>query len=90
MPFLSRTNQTKKEARNFQQFAIIFLTFLTIIIFLQRHIKNLQQLAQLPSDDRRALLKSIPDEQYADIIKVLGTMPYIDFQVRCEGVLKVA
>jgi translocation protein SEC63 len=45
----------------------------------------LQQLAQLPADDRRALLKSIPDEQYADIIKVLGNMPYVDFQVRCEG-----
>jgi hypothetical protein len=44
----------------------------------------------LPADDRRALLKSIPDEQYADIIKVLGNMPYIDFQVRCEGVYKGA
>ncbi|CAB3372878.1 Hypothetical predicted protein [Cloeon dipterum] len=50
----------------------------------KRHIKNLQQLAQLPAEDRRALLKSIPDENYSDIMKVLGNMPYIDFQVRCE------
>jgi translocation protein SEC63 len=39
----------------------------------------------LPADDRRALLKSLSDEQYEDITKVLGNMPYIDFQVRCEG-----
>lgn len=88
MPFLSRTISNKKEVKLLLD---VFHKFVgkpyNFFYAFQRHIKNLQQLAQLPADDRRALLKSIPDEQYADIMKVLGNMPYIDFQVRCEGMM---
>lgn len=52
---------------------------------MQRQIKSLQQYAQLKGEERRYLLKSLSDEQYEDVMKVLGNMPYIDFQVRCEG-----
>lgn len=44
-------------------------------------IKSLQQLAQMKSEDRRQLLRCFNDDQYNDIMKSLGSMPYIDFQV---------
>ncbi|KAF4522074.1 hypothetical protein B566_EDAN004057 [Ephemera danica] len=50
----------------------------------KRHIKSLQQFAQLSAEDRRAMLKSLSDDQYQDIMKVLRRMPYIDFQVKSE------
>ena len=52
---------------------------------MQRQIKSLQQFAQLKGEERRTILRSLSDEEYNDVIKVLGKMPYIDFQVRCEG-----
>lgn len=52
---------------------------------LQRQIKSLQQFAQLKGDDRRNVLRNLTNEEYDDVMKVLGNMPYMDFQVRCEG-----
>uniref|UniRef100_A0A1A9VMT7 J domain-containing protein n=1 Tax=Glossina austeni TaxID=7395 RepID=A0A1A9VMT7_GLOAU len=50
----------------------------------KRHIKNLQQFAQLSSEESRHLLKSLPDFEYENVMKVLGQMPLVDFSIRCE------
>ncbi|XP_073837094.1 translocation protein Sec63 [Musca autumnalis] len=50
----------------------------------KRHIKNLQQFAQLAPEESRQLLKSLSDFEYANVMKVLGKMPLIDFSIRCE------
>lgn len=55
----------------------------------KRQIKSLQQLAQLKGEERRNILRNLSDEQYEDVMKVLGRMPYIDFQVRSEGIIGV-
>lgn len=47
-------------------------------------IKSLQQFAQMKGEDRRLILRSLSDSQYEDIMKVLGSMPYIEFKVRSE------
>lgn len=51
----------------------------------KRHIKNLQQFAQLKHDESRQLLKSLSDFEYENVMKVLGKLPLIDFSIRCEG-----
>jgi translocation protein SEC63 len=50
----------------------------------KRHIKSIQQVAQLKHEERRHMLRNLSDEQYEDVMKVIGKMPYIDFQVRSE------
>ncbi|KAL9699667.1 hypothetical protein quinque_003108 [Culex quinquefasciatus] len=52
----------------------------------KRPIRNLQQFAQLPADERRAILRSLSDFEYENVMKVLGKMPLIDFDVKCEVV----
>lgn len=51
----------------------------------KKHVQTLPQLAQMPGDERRQLLRGLTDEQYDDIIKVLSNMPYIYFEVNTEG-----
>lgn len=50
----------------------------------KRHIKNLQQFAQLKLEESRLILKNLSDFEFDNIIRVLGTMPSIDFNIRCE------
>ncbi|XP_018330466.1 translocation protein SEC63 homolog [Agrilus planipennis] len=50
----------------------------------KRQIKSLQQFAQLKGEERRNVLRNLSDEEYENIMKVLGRMPYVDFQVKCE------
>ncbi|XP_014363563.2 translocation protein SEC63 homolog [Papilio machaon] len=50
----------------------------------KKHIKSLLQLAQLSGEDRRQVLRFLNDKQYEDVMKVLGNMPYIHFQVNTE------
>ncbi|EDW79329.1 uncharacterized protein Dwil_GK13558 [Drosophila willistoni] len=50
----------------------------------KRHVKNLQQFAQLKPEESRTLLKNLTDFEYENIMKVLGKMPLIDFSIRCE------
>lgn len=52
----------------------------------KRPIRNLQQFAQLPADESRAVLRSLSDFEYENVMKVLGKMPLIDFAVKCEVV----
>lgn len=51
----------------------------------KKQIKSLQQYAQLKSEERRNILRNFSDEEYNNVMKVLGSMPYIDFQVKYEG-----
>lgn len=48
-------------------------------------MKSIQQFAQLKNEDRRSILRFLTDEQYMDVMKIVGRMPLIDFQVRSEG-----
>ncbi|KAF7270058.1 translocation protein Sec63 [Rhynchophorus ferrugineus] len=50
----------------------------------KRQIKTLQQYAQLKGEDRRAILRSLSDDEYEDVMKVLGKMPFVDFQITVE------
>ncbi|ENN75196.1 hypothetical protein HUJ04_002272 [Dendroctonus ponderosae] len=50
----------------------------------KRQIKSLQQYAQMKTDERRSLLRNLSDEEYENVIKVLGKMPSIDFQITVE------
>ncbi|XP_043273774.1 translocation protein SEC63 homolog isoform X2 [Venturia canescens] len=50
----------------------------------KRNIKSLQQFAQLKGEERRQILRNLSDEQYEDVLKVLGNMPYVDFKVQAE------
>ncbi|VVC92869.1 unnamed protein product [Leptidea sinapis] len=50
----------------------------------KKHIKSLLQLAQLPGEERRQMMRFLNDKQYEDVMKVLGNMPYINFQVNTE------
>ncbi|CAD7082952.1 unnamed protein product [Hermetia illucens] len=53
-------------------------------IMKKKHIKNLQQFAQLKPEECRQLLRNFSDFEYENIMKVLGKMPLIDFSIRCE------
>ncbi|XP_052892215.1 translocation protein SEC63 homolog [Anopheles moucheti] len=48
--------------------------------------RNLQHLAQLKPEQRRTALRSLTDEQYSNVVKVLGHLPLIDFNMKCEVV----
>lgn len=50
----------------------------------KRHIKNLQQFAQLAPEESRQLLKNLSEQEYGNVMKVLGKMPSVDFSIRCE------
>lgn len=52
----------------------------------KRYIKSLQQFAKLSTEESRSLLRDLTDQEYDNVMKVLGQMPLIDFSIRCEVV----
>merc|ERR1719340_100124 len=52
----------------------------------KRNIKTLQQLAKMKDEDRRSVLRSLNDDQYRDVIRVLALIPIIDVDVTTEVV----
>merc|ERR1719510_2030758 len=50
----------------------------------RRNIKSLKQLAMMAEDDRRSLLRSVTDEQYKDLMKVLGCIPQLSMTITTE------
>lgn len=50
----------------------------------KRNIRNMQQLAQMEDSERRQLLRNLTDEQYQNLIQVLGQMPLLDVEVRSQ------
>lgn len=71
----------------FLQLPFVTDDHLRLFMTKKRHIKNLQQFAQLPADESRHVLKHLSDDEYANVMRVLGRMPLIDFSIRCEGML---
>lgn len=51
----------------------------------KRQITSIQQFCEMKEEDRRSVLKSLSEDQYADVMKVCSTMPLIDFKVNVEG-----
>jgi translocation protein SEC63 len=52
----------------------------------KRYIKSLQQFAKLPAEESRSLLRDFTDQEYDNVMKVLGRMPLIDFSIKVEVV----
>jgi len=52
----------------------------------RRNIKGLKQLAMMADDDRRSILRSFSDDQYKDLMKVLGGFPHLSMTVTTEVV----
>lgn len=69
----------------FLQLPFVTDDHLRLFMTKKRHIKNLQQFAQLKLDESRHILKHLTDFEYENVIRVLGRMPLIDFSIRCEG-----
>ena len=52
----------------------------------RRNIKSLKQLAMMSDEDRRSLLRSLNDDQYKDLMKVLAGFPQISVEITTEVV----
>ena len=52
----------------------------------RRNIKSLKQLAKMGDEDRRSLLRSLTDEQYKDLMKVLAGFPELSVTITTEVV----
>lgn len=52
----------------------------------RRNVKTLKQLASMNDEDRRSLLRSLSDDQYKDVIKVLSGIPNLIMTVTTEVV----
>merc|ERR1719361_1937666 len=50
----------------------------------RRNIKSLKQLAMMADEDRRSLLRSVTDEQYKDLMKVLAGFPQPSMTITTE------
>jgi translocation protein SEC63 len=50
----------------------------------RRSVRSLLQLAQMKDDDRRSMLRNLSDDQYEDIMNVVGNMPLLELEVRSE------
>ncbi|CAG2062441.1 unnamed protein product [Timema podura] len=50
----------------------------------KRRVKSIQQFAALKSEEKRSILRSLPDDKFEDVIKVLSKMPLIEFNVVSE------
>merc|ERR1719346_16547 len=52
----------------------------------RRNIKSLKQLAKMSDEDRRSLLRSLTDDQYKDLMKVLAGFPQLSVMITTEVV----
>merc|ERR1719418_451050 len=52
----------------------------------RRNIKSLKQLAMMVDEDRRSLLRTLTDEQYKDLVKVLAGFPQLSLVITTEVV----
>nr|VZI16014.1 unnamed protein product [Spirometra erinaceieuropaei] len=50
----------------------------------KRSVKTVRQLAEMPDDRRRVLMRNLSDEQYRDILNVLAGMPDLELSAHCE------
>ncbi|RWS01622.1 Translocation protein SEC63-like protein [Dinothrombium tinctorium] len=50
----------------------------------RRNVRSIKQLASMKDEERRSILRNLSDEQYEDIINVLGNMPLLEVDVKSE------
>ena len=49
-------------------------------------VRSLEQLARLKEEDRRSVLNHLEDNQYENVIRVLGALPWVEMDVKVEVV----
>ncbi|XP_054722431.1 translocation protein SEC63 homolog, partial [Uloborus diversus] len=50
----------------------------------KRNIRSIRNLAAMKADDRRAMLRSLNDDQYDDVMNVIAKMPAVEVEVKSE------
>lgn len=55
----------------------------------QRNIQRIRDLLAMEEEERRALLRSLTDEEYMDVINVCATMPNVEMVIRSEGIRNI-
>ena len=54
-------------------------------IHLQRNITSIEQFLMMKSDDRRALVRTLSDEEYNDIMAMCSMLPHVDIEAETQG-----
>lgn len=49
-------------------------------------VRSLEQLARLKEEDRRSVLNHLDDNQYQNVIRILGAFPWVEMDVKYEVV----
>ena len=55
--------------------------------FFQRNIQRIRDLVRMEEEDRRALLRTLTDDEYRDVMNVCATMPNVEMTIKSEGTL---
>lgn len=63
-----------------------FNTILGITWLFRVQVRTLEQLARLKEEDKRAVLHHLSDDQYNNVVRVLGAMPYVEMNIKYEVV----
>ena len=58
----------------------------TLIFSFQRNIQRIKDLVRMEEEDRRALLRTLSDDEYRDVMNVCATMPNIEMTIKSEGI----
>ena len=53
--------------------------------FFQRNIQRIRDLVRMEEEDRRALLRTLTDDEYRDVMNVCATMPNVEMTIKSEG-----
>ena len=51
----------------------------------QRNITSIEQFVVMKSDDRRALVRTLSDEEYMDIMAMCSMLPHVDIEAETQG-----
>lgn len=57
----------------------------TFISVFQRNIQRIRDLVKMEEEDRRALLRTLTDDEYRDVMNVCAIMPNIQMIIKSEG-----
>ena len=51
----------------------------------QRNIRNIRQLVSMREDERRALLRSLANDEYENVMSMCANLPHVEMNVKTEG-----
>ena len=60
-------------------------TCIYMYIHLQRNITSIEQFLMMKSNDRRALVRTLSDEEYNDIMAMCSMLPHVDIEAETQG-----